>query len=258
MVSFQPVNMNDLAAIKLAWWRRTTCCCNDFLIEEKRNDNEWLLFVGLLMIDAASASKSCRWTMFAAPPLLLPGSGAACVIWVQGIRDVASIFVLIIVHISRRGTQRWVTGSIMTNCITRLLAIDFLTRCLQVHRFLVSVQALTNSMKATDLKLTQEGVVFCLFQKARHHASAKHLGQMDSECLSMGLLRDDTFITGLGHLFKHVMEFDQERGLHASGPRFGDSTVRCETHHIRFQDCTMLKTQSHDCSASLCGFTASN
>jgi hypothetical protein len=33
---------------------------------------------------------------------------------------------------------------------------------------------------------------------------------VDSECLSMGLPRDDAFIADRGHLFKHVVEFDRK------------------------------------------------
>jgi hypothetical protein len=37
---------------------------------------------------------------------------------------------------------------------------------------------------------------------------------VDSECLSMGLPRDDPFIADRGHLFKHVVEFDRKRELY--------------------------------------------
>jgi hypothetical protein len=33
---------------------------------------------------------------------------------------------------------------------------------------------------------------------------------VDSECLSMGLPRDDAFIPDSSHLFKHVVEFDRK------------------------------------------------
>jgi hypothetical protein len=36
---------------------------------------------------------------------------------------------------------------------------------------------------------------------------------VDSECLSMGLPRDDVFIADHRHLFKHVVECARKRGL---------------------------------------------
>jgi hypothetical protein len=75
------------------------------------------------------------------------------------------------------------------------------------------VHALTNSMKVIDMKLTLEGLVFCLLKIARHQSSGKYFGLVDSECLSMGLPRDDTFIADRGHIFKHVVEFDGKREL---------------------------------------------
>jgi hypothetical protein len=73
---------------------------------------------------------------------------------------------------------------------------------------------LTNSMKVIDVKLTLEGLVFCLLVKiARHHSSGKYFGLVDSECLSVGLPRDDAFTANRGHLFKHVVEFDGKRAL---------------------------------------------
>jgi hypothetical protein len=76
------------------------------------------------------------------------------------------------------------------------------------------VHALTNFMKAIVMKLTHEGSVFCLLTKiARHYSFGKCIGQVDSECLSMGLPRDDAFIADRGHLFKHVVEFDRKQEL---------------------------------------------
>jgi hypothetical protein len=61
------------------------------------------------------------------------------------------------------------------------------------------------------MKLTQEGLVFCLLLKiSRHHVSGKRIGQVDSECPSMGLPRDNAFIADCGHLFKHVVELDRK------------------------------------------------
>ena len=77
-----------------------------------------------------------------------------------------------------------------------------------------SVHTLTNSVKAIDMKLTKEGFVFCLLTKiARHYSFGEYIGQVDSECLSMGLPRDDAFIADRCHLFKHVVEFDRKREL---------------------------------------------
>jgi hypothetical protein len=74
-----------------------------------------------------------------------------------------------------------------------------------------SVYALTNSMKAIHEKLTLEGFVFCLLLKiARHDNSGKRIWLVDSECLSMGLPRDDALIACSVHLFKHFVDFDRK------------------------------------------------
>jgi hypothetical protein len=73
----------------------------------------------------------------------------------------------------------------MLSLVARLLlALDFLTGHLQASRFVVldertvetgtSAHALANSMKATHVKLTWKGLVFCLLAKtARHRSSGK-------------------------------------------------------------------------------------
>jgi hypothetical protein len=77
-----------------------------------------------------------------------------------------------------------------------------------------SVPALGNAMKATQMKLTQEGLAFCLLHKiAWHQGCGECFGQVDSERHSMGLPRDDAFLADLGHVFKHIMEFDRKREL---------------------------------------------
>ena len=77
--------------------------------------------------------------------------------------------------------------------------------------WLLMKAALTNSVEAIDMKLTQEGFVFCLLTKIeRHDSFGKFIGHVDTECLSMGLPRDDAFIAYRGHVFKHVVEFDRK------------------------------------------------
>jgi hypothetical protein len=75
------------------------------------------------------------------------------------------------------------------------------------------VHAIANAMKAIDMKLALEGLVFCLIKIARHHHSGKYIGLVDSECRSMGLPRDDAFTADRGHLCKHVVKFDRKREL---------------------------------------------
>ena len=98
-----------------------------------------------------------------------------------------------------------------------------------------SVPALTNSMKAIDMKLSQEGLVFCLFKIARHHSTGKYIGHVDSECHSMGLPRDDAFIADRGHLFKHVVEFDRKREL-------------CQRENVSNRKMAMVATEQECCS----------
>ncbi len=75
------------------------------------------------------------------------------------------------------------------------------------------VGAMMDSLESVEIQLTLEGLVFCLIKIARHHHSGKYIGLVDSECRSMGLPRDDAFITEPGHRFKHVVEFDRKREL---------------------------------------------
>jgi hypothetical protein len=72
------------------------------------------------------------------------------------------------------------------------------------------VPALGNAMKAMHMKLTQEGLVFCLLKIARHCSSSKNFGLVDSERHSMGLPRDDASMADLGHIFKHLVECDRK------------------------------------------------
>ena len=76
------------------------------------------------------------------------------------------------------------------------------------------VLAFFYSVELIQMKLTLERFVLCLLLEiARHHSADKCVRVMYSECLSMGLPRDDAFIADHGHLFKHAMELERKREL---------------------------------------------